>query len=161
MYMIWFGIGTGDKNRSVRAWCFSDSVWRRGARPLIRPFHAVLQSIIDVRWKGRSHKIKKCYDQGVTANARSYFSPVKKHLPPQLSFFMLCVGKNLAPPIYWLGEISGPFRVPIFRPANPLLFFRYFIKFFQGTICLVPWKGSVCGPCEWGRHFGEGGTEPP
>jgi hypothetical protein len=24
--------------------------------------------------------------------------------------------------------------------------------------CLGPWKGSVCGPCGWGRHLGEGGA---
>jgi hypothetical protein len=29
-----------------------------------------------------------------------------------------------------------------------------------GTYCLVPWKGSVCGPCEWERHLGRGGTKP-
>jgi hypothetical protein len=24
--------------------------------------------------------------------------------------------------------------------------------------CVGPWKGSVCGPCEWERHLGKGGT---
>jgi hypothetical protein len=37
---------------------------------------------------------------------------------------MLCVGKNLTPPIYRIGENSEPFRVPIFRPANPLILFQ-------------------------------------
>jgi hypothetical protein len=51
-----------------------------------------------------------------------------------------------ASPIYWLGEKSGPFRVPSFRHANPLLLFRYFIKFFQGTFVSLSLRRSRgCG----------------
>jgi hypothetical protein len=61
-----------------------------------------------------------------------YFSMLKKHLPPQLSFDMLCVGKIPAPPIYWLGENQDHFASQFFRPANPLLLSRYINKFLQG-----------------------------
>jgi hypothetical protein len=40
--------------------------------------------------------------------------------------------KNSRPSHLLVRRKSGPFRVPIFRPANPLLLFRYYIKIFSG-----------------------------
>jgi hypothetical protein len=55
--------------------------------------------------------------------ARSAFtfavSVAVKHLPPQLSFFMPCVGKNPCPSRYWLGEnIETVTRPDFFAPLN-------------------------------------------
>jgi hypothetical protein len=42
------------------------------------------------------------------------------------------------------------------------MYFKTLVKviILYSYVCRGPWEGSVRGPCEWGRHFGERGNQP-